>query len=108
MSTGFHAQRSAVQGQAGRCYNILSLPSLQLHTRFVAVQHAMSASEQLSVRQRQGRLISALRGTQAATGPSLSLPLTTAWSHAGLYMGEAGIQVSGQRLLVQAGASEQG
>ena len=106
--TGFHAQHFSVKGQAGRCYNILSLPSLQLNTRFAAVEQAMNATQQLSVRQRQGRLISALQGAAAATGPSRSLPLTTAWSHAGLYMGEAGVQLSGQRLLVQAGAYEAG
>ena len=106
--TGFRGQRFDVHGQADRVYNVLSLPSLQLNMRFVEVSKAMTASEQLSVRQRQGKLISALRSAAAATGSSQSLPQTTAWSHAGLYMGEAGVQVSGQRLRVQSGAYETG
>ena len=118
MFVGFHKQRFNVKGQANRVYNILSLPLLQLNTRFVEVKRAMNATQQLSVRQRQGKLLSALRaGATAGTGGDsrgsidaattvavYSLPSTTAWSHAGLYMGEAGVQLSGQRLLVQAGA----
>ena len=116
---GFHKQRFNVKGQVNRVYNILSLPSLQLNTRFVKVGRAMNATQQLSVRQRQGKLLNALRGgtgagtasasvagsmDASATVAIQSLPRTTAWSHAGLYMGEAGVQLSGQRLLVQAGA----
>ena len=113
---GFLGQRFNVHGLPHRTYNILSLPQLQLNTRFVPVQHAMNVTQQLSVRQRLGKLVSVLRGvahdaTYAGSDdvlPVQPLPLTTAWSHSGLYMGEAAVQLSGRRLLVCSGAYETG
>lgn len=68
----------------------------------------MNATEQRLVRQRQSKLLLALRGAKhadAAAANAISpLPATTTWSHAGLYMGETGVQVSGHRLLVRPGA----
>ena len=99
--TGFYGQRFNVHGLPQRVYNVLSLPSLQLNTRFVPLSksQAMNQTQQASVRQRQAKLIAALQA-DAAT----SLPSTVAWSHKGLYMGETGVQLAGHRLLVQPGA----
>ena len=103
--TGFHGQHFAVKGEKNRAYNVLSLPSLQLNTRFVPLSkgQAMNGTEQSSVRARQSKLIKALQATHET-----ELPSTVAWSHRGLYMGETGVQVSGHRLLVQPGAYSTG
>ena len=44
--TGFYGQRFGVHGLPGRVYNLLSLPSLQLNTRFVPLRkgQAMNAT----------------------------------------------------------------
>ena len=104
---GFHGQRFLVKGLAGRAYNVLSLPTLQLNTRFVALStgSALNASAQSLARTRQSRLISLLTGQKAGSAGTVdTLPSTTSWSHDGLYIGETGVQVDGHRLLVQPGA----
>ena len=104
---GFHGQRFVVKGLAGRAYNVLSLPTLQLNTRFVALStgSALNASAQSLARTRQSRLISLLTGQKAGSAGTVdTLPSTTSWSHDGLYIGETGVQVDGHRLLVQPGA----
>ena len=103
---GFHGQKFLVKGLPERIYNILSLPSLQLNTRFIPLNEgqAMNSTQQASVRKRQSRLIAALKDS----GGGNSLPSTTSWSHDGLYMSETGVRVAGHRLLVKPGAYEAG
>ena len=104
---GFHGQRFDVHGHAGRVYNVLSLPTLQLNTRFVPLSAgaALNASAQSLARTRQSRLISLLTGQKAGTAGTVdTLPSTTSWSHDGLYMGETAVQVDGHRVKVQPGA----
>ena len=104
---GFHGQRFDVHGRAGRVYNVLSLPTLQLNTRFVPLSAgaALNASAQSSARTRQSRLISLLTGQKAGTAGTVdTLPSTTSWSHTGLYMGETGVLLAEHRLLVKPGA----
>ena len=103
---GFNGQRFIVQGLPGRAYNVLSLPSLHLNTRFVPLVagQAMNSTEQSSVRHRQSKLITAILGAGAAN----ILPSTPSWSHDGLYMGDTGVQLSGHRLLVRPGAYASG
>ena len=101
--TGFHGQRFLVKGQPQRVYNVLSLPSLQLNTRFISLVdgQAMNSSQQSNVRTKQSRLFTMLR---TATGAANTLPSTVAWSHDGLYMGETAVQMAGHRLLLKPGA----
>ena len=100
--TGFHSQRFMVKGQPNRVYSVLSLPSLQLNTRFISLVagQAMNVTQQAIVRTRQSRLLTMIR---AATGTSSPLPSTVAWSHDGLYMGETGVQLAGHKLLLKPG-----
>ena len=105
---GFHRQRFLVHGQPQRVYNVLSLPTLQLNVRFIPLitGQAMNNSAQSSVRSRQSKLLAALgdNGRADGAGAGNRLPETTTWSHDGLYMGEAGVQLAGHRLLVRSGA----
>ena len=103
---GFNGERFVVHGVAGRVYNILSLPALQLNTRFIPLRagDAMNSTQQRSVRQRQAKLISAIKGAGAGN----RLPSTTSWSHDGLYMGEMGVLLDGHTLLAQPGAYASG
>ena len=59
----------------------------------------MNQSQQASVRTRQSKLIAALKKTSVVDEEVQALPTTTTWSHAGLYMGDMGVQLSGVRLL---------
>ena len=103
---GFNGQKFLVKGLPDRVYNVLSLPALQLNTRFIELSagQAMNHTQQASVRQRQSKLIAAMKGA----GGGNRLPSTTSWSHDGLYMSETGVQLAGHRLLVQPGAYETG
>ena len=103
---GFRGQRFTVDGQPQRVYNVLSLPSLQLNTRFIplAAGQAMNVTEQRAVYRRQSKLLSVLKRAGQSGSASNPLPATTTWSHAGLYMGETGVQVAGHRLHVVPGA----
>lgn len=103
---GFGGQKFLVDGQPQRVYNLLSLPALQLNTRFIplAKGQAMNVTEQRSVYKRQSKLIAALRKAATADSDVQPLPATTTWSHAGLYMGETAVQINGRRLLVKPGA----
>ena len=111
--TGFNGEKFNVKGLPGRVYNVLSLPTLQLNTRFIPIKagQAMNSTEQSAVRRRVARLVAALGkragGSDAAGGTSGTtnrLPSTTSWSHNGLYMGETGVQLAGIKLLVKPGA----
>jgi len=107
--TGFNGEKFLVKGEAERIYNVLSLPSLQLNTRFIPLTagQAMNVTMQRSVRQRQYKLLSALKGKRGARAAN-RLPSTTSWSHDGMYVGETGVQLSGHRLHVVPGAYETG
>jgi hypothetical protein len=102
--TGFNGEKFLVKGVPDRVYNVLSLPSLQLNTRFIPLTagQAMNSSEQQSVRQRQSKLIAALK--KGGAGAGNRLPTTTSWTHDGLYMGETGVQLAGHKLLIKPGA----
>ena len=91
-----------VKGQPERVYSVLSLPSLQLNTRFISLVagQAMNATQQARMRTRHARLVTLL---QAATGKGQPLPPTVAWSHDGLYMGETGVLLAGHKLLFRPG-----
>ena len=105
--TGFNGERFIVKGQADRVYNVLSLPSVQLNTRFIELTagQAMNRSEQASVRSRQSKLIAAMKAhQQVGAGAGNGLPSTSAWNHDGMYMGETGVQLAGHKLLVKPGA----
>jgi hypothetical protein len=99
--SGFHAQLFRVTGIPDRIFNVLSLPALQVNSRFVSLVdgQSMSAAEMKTIR-------SLMEITGAATARSSSLfvpPPTTAYNHPGTYLGSAGVKVSGHRLYVQAG-----
>ena len=106
--TGFNGQRFMVKGLPGRVYNVLTLPALQLNTRFIPLtaKQAMNSTAQSSVRARQSKLLAALGDNGRADGAGVSnrLPSTASWSHDGLYMGETAVQLAGHRLLVKPGA----
>ena len=104
--SGFNGERFIVHGLPGRVYNILSLPALQLNSRFIELRKgdAMNGTQQYGVRMRQAKLLSALKGAGAGN----PLPKTISWSHNGLYMGEMGVLLDGHRLLVQPGAYASG
>ena len=103
---GFHGQRFLVKGLPDRVYNLLSLPSLQLNSRFIplARDQALNNTEQVTVRQRQSKLIAALRAVGSTNTSIYPLPSTASWSHAGQYMGSTAAQIAGHRLLVAPGA----
>ena len=105
---GFRGQRFTVDGLPQRVYTVLSLPALQLNTRFIplAAGDALNVTEQRAVYRRQSKLLSVMKrgGSSDSGSASNPLPATTTWSHAGLYMGETGVQVAGRRLHVVPGA----
>ena len=108
--TGFNGEKFIVKGLVDRVYNVLSLPTLQLNTRFIPLTagQAMNNTQQQSVRHRQSKLMAALKRGGAGAGAGNRLPSTTSWSHDGLYMGETGVQLAGHKLLIKPGAYESG
>ena len=102
--TGFNGERFLVKGLPDRVYNILSLPTLQLNTRFIPITagQSMNSTQQSNIRHRQSKLIAALKTKSGES--EQRLPSTTSWSHDGLYMGETGVQMAGHKLLIKPGA----
>ena len=89
---GFHGQSFEVSGHAGGVYNLLSLPTLQVNTRFVQLNRGDSM---------EGWQMEALRA--AAANTSSPLPSTWPWMHNGTYQGEVGISTRSVRVKVVAG-----
>ena len=103
---GLHGQRFQVHGIPGRHFALISTPTVQLSATFTMIEdgQAMTAGQM-----RQART---LREVQQASASSPSarypLPITTAFSHSGTFLGVAAIQVAGRRLLAKAGPYVQG
>lgn len=95
--TGFNGQQFAVKGVAGQVFNVISSPTLSFNNRFVQLDESMSIEAMQAVRAeaKQHKLKSMMKGVP---------PVTTAWSHAGTYLGESGIILGENQLYIAPGA----
>ena len=102
--TGFKGQQFYVAGQDGQVMNFISTFNMQLNGRFVDLQEGAAL---YPYQQEKVRLESEI-AHQAE--PSLAaFPSTTAWSHPGNYIAEAGVAlVDDNRVYVKAGSFANG
>ena len=103
--TGFNGQTFQVHGIPDRFFSLLTTPSSTFNAKFVMIEdgEAMTAGQM-----RQARLLSELGTSKSADCSGSPLPLTTAFSHAGTFLGQLGLQYKQHRLFIQAGRYCQG
>ena len=116
--SGFYGQNFQVHGIPGLHYNLLSLPDLQLNSRFTFMTqrdsmrwHDMKTARISHEKQRLRMLAanSMQKSTLVNVTSQFALPVTKAWSHSGTYLSEVGIKLaSGHRVYLRAGGFMQG
>ena len=99
--SGFHGQFFRVTGLPSRVFNLLSLESLQVNSRFVPLTdgQSISAAEMKTIRS----LMEITGAATAVASATFVPPPTTAYNHPGTYLGSAGIKLAGHRLYVESG-----
>ena len=95
--TGFHNQHFQVHGIPNKLFNLLSTPTLQVNARFKMIKDGEAMT---SGQMRHVRLLSEIKSGSSSS----SLPITTAFSHDGTFLGEMGIKLQSHSLHVLAGA----
>ena len=107
---GLRGQHFNVKGAKRQVMVMLSTAAVQLNVRYVWLSKgkAMTAKQQRVVRA-MGELPHAGKAARGRRHASGRLPDTTAWSHAGTYIGECGVVLAdGSRLYLAAGAYQTG
>lgn len=102
---GFHGQAFQVHGIPDRHFSILSTPILQMSATFVMIQ---DGDARTAGQMKQIRLLREIQTASKQRTSMVSLPLTTAFSHAGTFLGRVAIQVNGAKLFAVAGDYEDG
>jgi len=102
---GFHQQAFQVHGIPDRHFSILSTPNLQASATFIMIQDGEART---AGQMKQIRLLREIRTASKQRTSVMSLPITTAFSHAGTFLGQVAIQLSGAKLFAVAGDYEDG
>ena len=87
---GFHGQSFQVHGIPSRHFNLLSTPTIQFNALFKMIEdgEAMTAGQM-----RQTRIMREIQSSSKLSAAHV-LPITTAFSHAGTFLGEMGLKLS--------------